>query len=246
MYSVYDPIGRRLIRSRDVIFREDRRYTASTTEEDIALMDNFKFRSDAMATDPFAEFGTPGPVNKMYRNAMEILHKDNDPPSTSSISSPRLPLKSIPTHVHRSDTLESALTDEDELLQRITQEHDESLDKDDFAEAPEEPQHSTTSSTAPPKTLKRNAKSLKSKLGSYWTAGTPDPNTMRTTRSGRTAAQDAGNLKVPLLVVVEEEEADFANRPLFALAANIQPDHPDGITDPHSYNEAMDSPYAEK
>jgi hypothetical protein len=162
MYNVYDPIGRRLIRSRDVIFREDRRYTASTTEEDIALMDHFKFRSDAMAIDPFAEFGTPGPVNKMYQNAMEILRKDNAPSS-----SPRIPLKSTPTYVHRSDTPESALTDEDELLQWITQGHDESLGNDDFIEAPEEPQHSTVSSTAQPTTLKRDAKSLKSKLGSY-------------------------------------------------------------------------------
>jgi hypothetical protein len=241
MYNVYDPIGRHLIRSRDIIFHEDRRYTASTTEEDIALMDHFKFRSDATAIDPFTEFGTPGPINKMYQNAMEILRKDNDLPS-----SPHIPLKSILTYIHRSDTPESALTDEDELLQRITQGHDESLHNDDFTEAPEEPQHFTVSSSAQPTTLKRDAKSLKSKLRSYWTTGTPDANTTRTTRSGRSAARDTGNLQDTLLLVVEDEGTVFANHPLFALAANIQPDHPDGITDPHSYNEATDSPYAEQ
>jgi hypothetical protein len=241
MYNVYDPIGHRLIRSRDGIFHEDRRYTASTTEEDIALMDYFKFRSDAMAIDPFAEFDTPGPVNKMYQNVMEILRKVNDLPS-----SPRIPLKLIPTYIHRSDTPESALTDEDELLQQITQGHDESLNNNDFTEAPEEPQHLTVSSSAQPTTLKRDAKSLKSKLGSYWTTGMPDANTTRTTRSGHSAAWDTGNLQDTLLLVVEDEETDFANRTLFALAANIQPDHPDGITDPRSYNKAMDPPYAEQ
>jgi hypothetical protein len=241
MYNVYDPIGHRLIRSRDIIFREDRRYTASTTEEDIALMDHFKFHSDAMAIDPFAEYGTPGPINKMYQNAMEILCKDND-----LSSSPCIPVKSIPTYIHRSITPESALTDEDELLQWITQGHDESLDNDDFTEAPEEPQHFTVSSSAQPTTLKRDAKSLKSKRGSYWTTGTPDANTTRTTRSGRSAARDTGNLQDTLLLVIEDEETDFANRPLFPLAANIQPDYPDGITDPHSYHEATDSPYTEQ
>jgi hypothetical protein len=189
MYNVYDPIGRRLIHSRHVIFREDRRYTASTTEEDIPLMDHFKFRSDAIAIDPFAEFGTPGPVNKMYQNTMEILRKDNDLPSSL-----RIPLESIPTYIHRSDTPESALTDEDERLQWITQGHDESLDNDDFTEAPEEAQHFTVSSSAQPTTLKRDAKSLKSKPGRYWTTGTPDVNTTSTTHSSHSTTLDTRNL----------------------------------------------------
>ncbi|KAI5789367.1 hypothetical protein FPQ18DRAFT_391910 [Pyronema domesticum] len=48
------------------------------------MINHFKFRSDAMAMDPFAEFGTPGPVNEMVKNATEIL-KRNDIPSSPPV-----------------------------------------------------------------------------------------------------------------------------------------------------------------
>lgn len=72
------------------------------------MINHFKFRSDAMAMDPFAEFGTPGPVNEMVKNATEIL-KRNDIPSSP-------PVKATPPSV-RPDTTESVLPDDDEILQ---------------------------------------------------------------------------------------------------------------------------------
>ncbi|MBC7870646.1 MAG: DDE-type integrase/transposase/recombinase [Chitinophagaceae bacterium] len=191
-YSIYDPIGQRLHRSRDVVFREDRQYRVPVVigendENDQLLDDHFAPDEYYENQDPWFIFTPP----TLYKAGQEM----HPPQATNSNNT-------APVHQH---------------------------------DIPEK---------KPNRIIPREEKGLESNLGKYWKSQTEQ----QASESGDNASNARRRLRESaLLLSVEDEEEEII--PLYCAAAKCFDqcsEYPDGVIDPKSYNQALDSPQKEK